>query len=101
MRELSAEARLHFRARSLSRRTGTGLHLVALLARLPSSWLSCSARFRCIRSRAWLRRALEWRDRNARIGKSHAQYARDVDCSRRITVNADRICAHLHALAID
>ena len=30
MRELSAEARLHFRARSLSRRTGTGLHLVAL-----------------------------------------------------------------------
>jgi hypothetical protein len=30
MRELSAEARLHFRARSLSRRGGGGLHLVAL-----------------------------------------------------------------------
>jgi len=31
MRELSAEARLHFHARSLTRRTSsTGLHLVAL-----------------------------------------------------------------------
>jgi len=30
MRELSAEARLHFHARSLSRRSGSGLHLVAL-----------------------------------------------------------------------
>ncbi len=30
MRELLAEARLHFRARSLSRRTGTGIHTVAL-----------------------------------------------------------------------
>ncbi|WP_198026581.1 hypothetical protein [Bradyrhizobium sp. ARR65] len=30
MRELSAEARLHFHARSLSRRTGRGLHLAAL-----------------------------------------------------------------------
>jgi hypothetical protein len=30
MRELSAEARLHFYARLLSRRRGTGLHMVAL-----------------------------------------------------------------------
>ncbi|MBR1282844.1 hypothetical protein JQ597_12420 [Bradyrhizobium sp. AUGA SZCCT0177] len=30
MRELSAEARLHLYARSLSRRTGTGFHTVAL-----------------------------------------------------------------------
>ena len=30
MRELSAEARLHMHARSLSRRGRTGLHLVAL-----------------------------------------------------------------------
>jgi hypothetical protein len=30
MRELSAEARLHLYARSLSRRTGTRLHTVAL-----------------------------------------------------------------------
>jgi hypothetical protein len=29
MREISAEARLHFHARSL-KRTGTGIHLVAL-----------------------------------------------------------------------
>ncbi|MBR0712742.1 hypothetical protein [Bradyrhizobium liaoningense] len=29
MRELSAEARLHLYARSLSRRTGANLHLVA------------------------------------------------------------------------
>lgn len=30
MRQLSAEARLHLRARALSRRTGTGIHVVAL-----------------------------------------------------------------------
>ncbi|HSZ94862.1 MAG TPA: hypothetical protein VK767_01055 [Bradyrhizobium sp.] len=30
MRELSAEARLHLYARSLSRKTGTGFHAVAL-----------------------------------------------------------------------
>jgi hypothetical protein len=30
MRELSAEARLHIYARSLSRKTGTGFHAVAL-----------------------------------------------------------------------
>jgi hypothetical protein len=30
MRELSAEARLHLYARSLSRRTGTGFHIAAL-----------------------------------------------------------------------
>jgi hypothetical protein len=30
MRELSAEARLHLHARSLSRRTGTGFHAAAL-----------------------------------------------------------------------
>jgi hypothetical protein len=30
MRELSAEARLHLYARSLSRRTGTGFHMAAL-----------------------------------------------------------------------
>ncbi len=30
MRELSAEARLHFRARSLSRRGGAGFHLAAV-----------------------------------------------------------------------
>jgi hypothetical protein len=30
MRELSAEARLHFYARSLSRRTGRGLHTAAV-----------------------------------------------------------------------
>ena len=30
MRELSAEARLHLYARSLSRRTGTGFHAAAL-----------------------------------------------------------------------
>jgi hypothetical protein len=30
MRELSAEARLHFYARSLSRRTGVGFHTAAL-----------------------------------------------------------------------
>jgi hypothetical protein len=30
MRELSAEARLHLYARSLSRRTGTGFHTAAL-----------------------------------------------------------------------
>jgi hypothetical protein len=30
MRELSAEARLHLYARSLSRKTGTGLHAAAL-----------------------------------------------------------------------
>jgi hypothetical protein len=30
MRELSAEARLHWYARSLSRGTGTGLHAAAL-----------------------------------------------------------------------
>jgi len=35
MRELSAEARLHFYARSLSRRTtGTGLHTAALYSAL-------------------------------------------------------------------
>jgi hypothetical protein len=30
MRGLSAEARLHFYARSLSRKTGTGFHIAAL-----------------------------------------------------------------------
>jgi hypothetical protein len=30
MRELSAEARLHLYARSLSKRTGTGLHIAAV-----------------------------------------------------------------------
>ena len=30
MRELSAEARLHFYARSLSRKTGNGIHTAAL-----------------------------------------------------------------------
>jgi hypothetical protein len=30
MRELSAEARLHLHARSLSRKTGTGFHAAAL-----------------------------------------------------------------------
>jgi hypothetical protein len=30
MRELSAEARLHFHARSLSRRSGTGFHMAAV-----------------------------------------------------------------------
>jgi hypothetical protein len=30
MRELSAEARLHLYARSLSRRTGAGFHMAAL-----------------------------------------------------------------------
>jgi hypothetical protein len=34
MRELSAEARLHFYARSLSRRTGPGLHTAALYGSL-------------------------------------------------------------------
>jgi hypothetical protein len=34
MRELSAEARLHFYARSLSRRTGTGIHTAALYGAL-------------------------------------------------------------------
>jgi hypothetical protein len=34
MRELSAEARLHFYARSLSRRTGQGLHAAALYGSL-------------------------------------------------------------------
>ncbi len=34
MRELSAAARLHLRARSLSGRAGTGLHLVALFSAL-------------------------------------------------------------------
>jgi hypothetical protein len=32
MRELSAEARLHLYARSLSRRTGAGFHAAALYA---------------------------------------------------------------------
>ena len=34
MRELSAEARLHLYARSLSPRTGTGLHMAALYSSL-------------------------------------------------------------------
>ena len=34
MRELSAEARLHLYARSLSRRTRTGLHTAALYSAL-------------------------------------------------------------------
>jgi len=34
MRELSAEARLHFHARSLSRRTGNGFHAAALYGAL-------------------------------------------------------------------
>jgi hypothetical protein len=34
MREISAEARLHFYARSLSRRTGTGIHTAALYSAL-------------------------------------------------------------------
>jgi hypothetical protein len=34
MRELSAEARLHLYARSLSRRTGTGIHIAALCGAL-------------------------------------------------------------------
>jgi hypothetical protein len=34
MRELSAEARLHFYARSLSRRSGRGLHAAALYGSL-------------------------------------------------------------------
>lgn len=34
MRELSAEARLHLYARSLSGRAGTGLHLAALYGAL-------------------------------------------------------------------
>jgi hypothetical protein len=34
MRELSAEARLHFYARSLSRRSGRGLHSAALYGSL-------------------------------------------------------------------
>jgi hypothetical protein len=34
MRELSAEARLHFYARLLSRRTGPGLHTAALYGSL-------------------------------------------------------------------
>lgn len=34
MRELSAEARLHLYARSLSRKTGTGFHAAALYGAL-------------------------------------------------------------------
>ena len=34
MRELSAEARLHLYARSLSRRTSTGIHIAALCGAL-------------------------------------------------------------------
>jgi hypothetical protein len=34
MREVSAEARLHFYARSLSRRTATGIHTAALYGAL-------------------------------------------------------------------
>jgi hypothetical protein len=34
MRELSAEARLHLYARSLSRKTGTGFHTAALYSAL-------------------------------------------------------------------
>ena len=34
MRQLSAEARLHLYARSLSRRTGTGFHAAALYSAL-------------------------------------------------------------------
>ncbi|SDK24410.1 MULTISPECIES: hypothetical protein [Bradyrhizobium] len=34
MREISAEARLHFYARSLSRKTGTGFHTAALYGAL-------------------------------------------------------------------
>jgi len=34
MRELSAEARLHLYARSLSRRSGTGFHMAALYGSL-------------------------------------------------------------------
>ncbi len=34
MRELSAEARLHFHARSLDKRTGTGFHAAALYGAL-------------------------------------------------------------------
>jgi hypothetical protein len=34
MRELSAEARLHLYARSVSRRSGTGLHTAALYSAL-------------------------------------------------------------------
>ena len=39
MRELSAEARLHFYARSLSRRSGRGLHTAALYGSLVSGLL--------------------------------------------------------------
>jgi hypothetical protein len=34
MREISAEARLHLYARSLSRKTGTGVHTAALYSAL-------------------------------------------------------------------
>jgi hypothetical protein len=34
MREISAEARLHLYARSLSRKTGTGFHIAALYSAL-------------------------------------------------------------------
>jgi hypothetical protein len=34
MREISAEARLHLRARSVSRRSGTGFHTAALCSAL-------------------------------------------------------------------
>jgi hypothetical protein len=34
MREISAEARLHLRARSVSRRSGTGIHTAALYSAL-------------------------------------------------------------------
>jgi hypothetical protein len=34
MRELSAEARIHFYARALSRRTGAGIHTAALYGAL-------------------------------------------------------------------
>jgi hypothetical protein len=100
MRELSAEARLHFYARSLSRRAGTGMHLAAL----------CSA-FAVIAAIVFgtlsvhpfqsnpLAGTLERRNCDPRISQSLAQHLGDLDGAWRIPVNADGIHAHLHALA--
>ena len=102
MRQLSAEARLHLYARSLSRRTGTGLHAAALygafavIAAVEFGTLS-------VHRSDWIALAclLERRHVDSGVFQCLADPAGDIDRARRVAVNAHGIGAHLDHLARD
>lgn len=100
MRELSAEARLHLYARSLSRKTGTGFHSAALygafavIATIAFGTLS-------VHPFLALARLLERRHLDAGVFQRLPDTAGDFDRTRRVAVNANGVGSHLDHLAGD